>query len=86
MGGVSDGTLLEIGWKSGRGDSSLVPTPREREEEKGPGYHCSRMRLIAVNFHRFRGPRTNVYTPITSKRILNVSWSVNLHTHRCSEI
>ena len=50
----------KIGWKSGWGDSSLVPTPREREEEKGPGYHSSRMRLIAVNFHRLRGPWTNV--------------------------
>lgn len=57
----------KTGWKSGWGDSSLVPTPREREEGKGPGYHCSRMRLIAVNFHRLRGPWTNVCTPINVK-------------------
>lgn len=36
MGGVPDSLLAhswKIGWKSGWGDSSLVPTPREREEE-----------------------------------------------------
>ena len=27
---------------------SLVPSPKEEEEEKGPGFSCSRMHLIAV--------------------------------------
>ena len=33
---------------------SLVPRPEEEEEEKGPGFSRSRMRLIAVEFHRLR--------------------------------
>ena len=28
---------------------SLIPRPKE--EEKGPGFSCLRMRLIAVEFH-----------------------------------
>ena len=50
--------------------TSLVPRPEEEEEEKGPGFSRSRMRLIAVEFHRLR-----ILTP---ESILNVTLSVDL--------
>ena len=40
---------------------SLVPRP-EKGRRKGPGFHCLRMRLIAVEFHRHRGRSIYVRT------------------------
>ena len=42
----------ERGREGGWGHLSLVPRPQE--EEKGPGFSHLHMRLIAVEFHRFR--------------------------------
>ena len=39
--------------------SSLAPRP-EKGRRKGPGFHCLRMRLIAVDFHRHRGRSIHV--------------------------
>ena len=57
---------------------SLVPRPEEGRR-KGPGFNCLRMRLIAVEFHRHRGRSIHVRTLVTSKRIPNVTWSVQLY-------
>jgi len=56
---------------------SLVPRP-EKGRRKGPGFHCLRMRLIVVEFHRHCGRSIHVRTLVTSKRIPNVTWSVQL--------
>ena len=55
---------------------SLVPRPEE--EEKGPGFSRSRMRLIAVEFHRFRILLIYFRTLVTPESILNVTLSVDL--------
>ena len=34
--------------------ASLVPGPEEEEEEKGPRFSCSQIRLIAMEFHCLR--------------------------------
>ena len=57
--------------------TSLVPMP-EKGRGKGPGFHCLRMCLIAVEFHRHRERLIHVRTRVTSKRIPNVTWSVQL--------
>ena len=41
--------------------ASLVPRP-EKGRRKGPGFHCLRMRLITVEFHRHRGRLIHVRT------------------------
>jgi len=56
---------------------SLVPRP-EKGRRKGPGFHCLRMRLIAVEFHWHRRHSIHVRTLVTSKQIPNVTWSVHL--------
>jgi len=40
---------------------SLVPR-LEKGRRKGPGFHCLRMRLIAVEFHRHCGRLIHVRT------------------------
>ena len=55
--------------------TSLVPTPEEEEEGKGPGFSCSRMRLIAVEFHHLRIYFRTLVMPIL---ILSVTLSINL--------
>ena len=57
---------------------SLVPRPEEGEEKKGPGFSRSRMRLIAVEFHRFRILLIYFRTLVTLESILNVTLSVDL--------
>ena len=59
-------------------DLSLVPRPKEGEEKKGPGFSHSRMRLIAVEFHRFRILLIYFRTLVTLESILNVTLSVDL--------
>ena len=55
-------------------NSSLVPRPQG--EEKGPGFSCLRMRLIAVEFHRLRILSIYFRTLVTPESILNVTLSV----------
>jgi len=57
--------------------TSLVPRP-EKGRRNGPGFHCLRMRLIAVEFHGHRGRSIHVRTLVTSKRIPIVTWSVQV--------
>ena len=45
---------------------SLVPRPMEAEEEKGPSFSPLRLRVIAVEFHRFRILLTHVRQRMTS--------------------
>ena len=47
---------------------SLAPRPGEEEEEKGPGFSCSRMRLLPVEFHHFRILLYTCDTNIDTKR------------------
>ena len=56
----------------------LVPRPEEGEEKKGPGFSRSRMRLIAVEFHRLRILLIYFCTLVTLESILNVTLSVDL--------
>ena len=46
--------------------NSLVPRPMEAEEEKRPGFSRLRMRVIVVEFHRFRVLLTHVRERVTS--------------------
>ena len=62
--------------------TSLVPRP-EKGRRKGPGFHCLRMRLIAVEFHQHHGRSIHVSTLVTSKRIPNVTWSVVIVVSEC---
>ena len=55
---------------------SLVPSPEE--EEKGPGFSRSRMRLITVEFHRLRILSIYFRTLVTPILILSITLSVNL--------
>ena len=57
--------------------TSLVPRSEE-EEEKGPGFSHSRMRLIAVEFDRLCILLTYFRTLVTSISILNVTLFVDL--------
>ena len=56
--------------------TSLVP--RFEEEEKGPGFSHSRMRLITVEFDRLCILLTYFRTLVTSISILNVTLFVDL--------
>ena len=57
---------------------SLVPRPKKEEEENGPGFSRSRMRLTAVEFHRLRVLLIYIRTLVTSISILNVALSLDL--------
>ena len=61
--------------------SSLVPRPKEEEEEKGPGFSRSRVRLIVVEFLNLRILLTYFCTLVTPESILNVTLSVDLLWH-----
>ena len=58
------------------GKLSLIPRPEE--EEKGPCFSRSRMRLIAVEFRRLRILLIYFRTLATPESILNVTLSVDL--------
>ena len=59
--------------------SSLVPRPKE--EEKGPGFSCSRVRLITVEFHNLCILLTYFRTLVMPESILNVTLFVDLLWH-----
>ena len=47
-----------------------------------PGcFHCLHMHFIMVEFHQHHGASIYVCTPVISKQILNVTWSV--YTYKC---
>ena len=57
--------------------TSVVLRPEE-EEEKGPGFSCLRMHLIAVEFHHLRILLIHFRTLVTPILILSVALFIDL--------